>query len=136
MFRYSIIFSMKKTLLLSLILTLNSYGLSGALEIRTEKLYDTFMAQTSASTVSKSLEKITNQIKLQLQKTSLSTTRRDVLGYLEHMFCMTRSLTEGVLCHDNYHNPQSDIMKEKSTLSLDELRSILITEHNTRRKNR
>lgn len=127
---------MKKTLILCLVLTLNSYALSGALEVRTEKLYDTFMAQTSANTVSKSIEKISSQIKLQLQKKSLSTTRRDVLGYLGHMFCMTKSLTDGVLCRDNYHNPESDIMKEKDTLAINELRSILLTEHNIRRKNR
>ncbi|MBP7774137.1 CAP domain-containing protein [Candidatus Gracilibacteria bacterium] len=127
---------MKKTLLLCLILTLNSYALSGVLEVRTEKLYDMFMTQTSTNTVSKSIEKISNQIKQQLQKTSLSTNRRGVLNYLGHMFCMTKSLTDGVLCRDNYHNPESDIMKEKDTMSLDELRSILLTEHNIRRKNR
>lgn len=127
---------MKKTLILCLILTLNSYALSGVLEVRTEKLYDTFMAQTSTNTISKSLEKITTKIKAQLQRSSLSSNRRQVLTYLDHMFCMTRSLTDGVLCRDNYHNPESDIMKEKDTLNLNELRSILLTEHNIRRKNR
>ena len=127
---------MKKTLILSLILTLNSYALSGPLEIKTERLYDMFMSQTSTATVSKSLERITNRIRTELERTSLSTTRRGVLNYLGHMFCMTRSLTDGILCRDNYHDPDSDIMREKDTLTPDELRMILLTEHNNRRQAR
>jgi hypothetical protein len=73
---------MKKTLILCLIWTLNSHALSGAMETRIEKLYDNFMAHTSPSTVGTSLKKITDQINNQLQKKTLSKTRREVLMYL------------------------------------------------------
>ena len=57
---------MKKTLILCLICAFNSYALSGMVETRVEKLYDTFMAHTSVSTVSAALKKITEQIDIQL----------------------------------------------------------------------
>jgi uncharacterized protein YkwD len=94
------------------------------------------MTNTSESTLSASLKKITEQINIQLQKKTLTTTRREVLTYLNHMFCMTRSLTEGILCRDQYHDTDSALMREKDTMSEQEVRSVLLQEHNIRRKNR
>ena len=52
------------------------------------------------------------------------------------MFCMTKSLTDGILCRDTYHDADSAIMKEKDTMTIGEIRSVLLQEHNVRRKNR
>ena len=49
---------------------------------------------------------------------------------------MTRGLTDGILCRDNFHDSTSDIMKEKDTMTLSEIRAILLKEHNIRRENR
>jgi uncharacterized protein YkwD len=49
---------------------------------------------------------------------------------------MTKSLTEGILCNDNYNDANSPSSQKKDSMTITEIRAVLLKEHNIRRKNR
>lgn len=60
---------------------------------------------------------------------------RDMVSYLQHLFCHTESLLGGYYCQDSYH-PESLLTTSKDALNLSQIRYLLAQEHSRRRMER
>lgn len=129
--------SMKRLLSISLIcLWASGMALSGTKQIHVEELYDTYRARYLAPLSTEKqieiLSKTQSALAQYSQRSTLSQPVRDVVAYLEHLFCHTQSLLTGYYCQDNYQ-PESILTMDKNKLSLTQIRSLLIAEHSKRR---
>lgn len=129
--------SMKRlTTLLLLIAWSTSLALNGSRQVHVEELYDTYRSKyLSPLTESKQVEtltKIQTALSQYRQRPGTSTGVKDMVSYLEHLFCHTKSLLTGYYCEDNYR-PSSQLTTSKNNFSISELRQLLIQEHSKRR---
>lgn len=58
-----------------------------------------------------------------------------MIRYLNHLLCMKRSLIDGILCRDGYY-PNINLNTDKDDITIEDIRMIIVTEHNKRRVNR
>lgn len=132
--------SMKRLLTLSLIcLWASGMALSGTQQVRVEELYDTYRAKYLAPLSNEKqievLAKTQSALSQYKQRPTLSQPVRDMISYLEHLFCHTQSLLTGYYCQDSYR-PESLLTLDKDSLSLNQIRNLLIQEHSKRRTER
>jgi len=131
---------MKRYILIATILFFTgAEALSGTAQLRVEALYDMYRKQYLAPiSTEKQIETLSKtQLALEQYKKRpfLSVPARDVISYLEHLFCHTQSLLTGYYCEDNYH-PASLLTKNKNELTLSQIRNLLTQEHSRRRVER
>lgn len=114
-------------------------ALSGAAQVRVEALYDMYRKQYLAPVSTERQIEILSKTQVALdqykKRPSLSQPARDIISYLEHLFCHTQSLLTGYYCEDNYH-PVSPLTKNKNELTLSQIRNLLTQEHSKRRVER
>lgn len=114
-------------------------ALSGAAQVRVEALYDDYrkryLAPVSTEKQIEVLTKTQTALSQYKKRPSLSPAARDIISYLEHLFCHTQSLLSGYYCEDNYH-PSSLLTRNKNELTLSQIRNLLTTEHSKRRVDR
>lgn len=131
---------MKRLLLIMCLFSATAiHALSGAAQVRVEALYDEYRKRylTPYST-EKQIEILTKtQVALTEYKKrpNLSEPAIEIISYLEHLFCHTKSLFSGYYCEDNYH-PAGPLTTHKDKLTLTQIRNLLTQEHSTRRVNR
>lgn len=132
--------NMKRFLaLVSLFFIISVQALSGVNQIKVEWLYDTYRARylkplTAAQQV-ETLTRITSALETYKNKPTVNTSLRDMITYLQHLFCHTKSLLTGYYCEDTYYTP-SLLTTNKKDLSLSQMRVLLIQEHSRRRVER
>lgn len=131
---------MKRVLIFLLcIFPASLFALSGTLQIKGEALYDAFrekyVTPLSTSEQITKLKKTQDTIAQYLRKPSLKKTQHDTVAYIGHLLCQTESILTGYLCEDGYYE-QSSLTTKKDTLSLVQIRKLLIAEHNRRRLGR
>lgn len=131
---------MKRFITISCIILCSSVqALSGAAQIRVEAVYDEYRKRhLSPVTTERQIEILSKtQIALNQYKKrpSLSQPARDIISYLEYLFCHTQSLLTGYYCEDNYR-PASLLTKNKNELTLSQIRNLLTQEHSKRRVER
>lgn len=131
---------MKRLITISCVLfCASTQALSGAAQIRVEVLYDEYrkrhLAPVSTERQVEILSKTQSALAQYRNRPSLSQPARDIISYLEHLFCHTQSLLTGYYCEDNYH-PASLLTKNKNELSLSRIRNLLTQEHSKRRVDR
>ncbi|MBP6921215.1 CAP domain-containing protein [Candidatus Gracilibacteria bacterium] len=111
-------------------------ALSGAAQVRVEALYDDYrkryLAPVSTEKQIEVLSKTQKALTEYKKRPTLSAGARDVISYLEHLFCHTQSLLTGYYCEDNYY-PESPLTKNKNEFTLSQIRTLLINEHSKRR---
>ncbi len=114
-------------------------ALTGSAQIRVEALYDMYRKQYLAPVSTEKQIEILSKTQAALsqykKRPSLSQPARDIISYLEHLFCHTQSLLTGYYCEDNYH-PASLLTKNKNELTLSRIRNLLTQEHSKRRVDR
>lgn len=122
--------------LLLIIISLSTLALSGTKQEHVETLYDRYRAQYLAPFSTEKqveiLSKTQKALAQYLQRPTLSTPVREMVLYLEHLFCQTKSLLTGNYCENNYQ-PSSLLTTNKNQLSLAQIRVLLIREHTKRR---
>lgn len=131
---------MKRLILIATILFFTGVeALSGAAQIRVEALYDMYKRQYLAPVSTEKQVEILSKTQIALdqykKRPSLSQPARDIISYLEYLFCHTQSLLTGYYCEDNYH-PASLLTKNKNELTLSQIRNLLTQEHSKRRVER
>ncbi len=128
---------MKRIIILtSIFWIIGAQALSGTAQVKVESLYDTYRARyltpfTPTQQV-ETLTKIGTALSIYKTRSTVSQPLRDMISYLEHMFCHTKSLLTGYYCEDNYF-PASLLTTHKKNLSLTQIRNLLIEEHSRRR---
>jgi len=131
---------MKRFIAIScIILCSSAQALSGAAQIRVEALYDDYRKQYLAPySIEKQVELVSKTQKALAEykkRTTISKPAKEVISYLEHLFCHTRSLFTGYYCEDNYHTA-SVYTTHKDKLTVTQIRNILTQEHSKRRVER
>jgi uncharacterized protein YkwD len=128
---------MKRLIIIASILFFaGTEALSGSAQIRVEALYDKYRKQYLAPVTTEKQIQILSKTQWALsqykKRPSLSQPAREIISYLEHLFCHTHSLLTGYSCEHNYH-PSSLLTKNKNELTLSEIRVLLTEEHSRRR---
>ncbi len=140
-YRQNFIFpNMKRSIaIFCLVLCTWVHAISGAAQVRVEALYDDYrkryLAPVSTEKQIEVLTKTQTALAQYKKRPSLSPAARDIISYLEHLFCHTQSLLSGYYCEDNYH-PSSLLTRNKNELTLSQIRNLLTTEHSKRRVDR
>lgn len=132
---------MKKLLLLiSILLPISLFALSGIEEVGVESLYDTYRTRyleplpTNEQKITK-LDQTQTLLDQYADRPTISAKLKDQVGYLSHLFCHTRSLFAQEFCIDDYRR-ESILTRSKDNLTIDEIRSLLASEHSRRRVER
>ncbi len=132
---------MKKIfLILSLYIPLSLFALIGTEEVKVESLYDIYRAKhietlPSDETKITKLDQTQQLLDQYASRPTVSQNLRNQIDYLSHLFCHTRSLLAQELCNSDYR-PTSLLTRSKATFTLDQLRTLLTTEHSRRRQER
>jgi uncharacterized protein YkwD len=127
---------MKKIILLILLLGGNLYALSWNEQIKMEKIFDTFKEKHLAwKTETEQLIKLNTVMKaLELSKKKYHSIQSSI-SYLTYLLCQERSIQASIICPIEYH-PKSLYTTSVTDLTLHEVRTRLIEEHNHRRNQR
>lgn len=94
--------NMKRFLaLVSLFFIISAQALSGANQVKVEWLYDTYRARylkplTAAQQV-ETLTRITSALETYKNKPTVNTSLRDMITYLQHLFCHTKSSSQATI---------------------------------------
>jgi uncharacterized protein YkwD len=131
---------MKRFIAISCILLCSSVqALSGAAQVRVEALYDEYrkryLAPVSTEKQVEVLTKTQTALVQYKKRPALSPAARDIISYLEHLFCHTQSLLTGYYCQDNYY-PVWPMTLDKNKLNITQIRNLLTQEHSKRRVER
>lgn len=131
---------MKKIIcLISIFLFTGVHALSGISQVKVEALYDDYRKQyLSPYSTEKQIEVLSKTQKALAEykkRTNISEPAREVISYLEHLFCHTKSLFTGYYCEDKYYSSNS-LTADKDELTLTQIRTLLTQEHSKRRTQR
>ena len=131
---------MKKIIaLLCLCMSVSSFALDGLVQAKVEKAFDTlkmrFLDPLPTDQQSKKIQQIQKMVDGLVSKSTISSDQKDILTYFNHLLCEGESIIDGMVCQDNY-TPPSQLTASKDTLTLDQIRKLLIAEHSQRRLDR
>lgn len=114
-------------------------ALDGYSQIRMEKIFDNYKTRfidgRSSEEQASRMQKIQKALQAYQKNTRVSEIGKMMFAYLSHLFCEAESIVDGMVCRDNYVT-DSTLTTSKDTLTLSNIRTILIAEHSKRRIDR